>query len=97
MARTASLRVVVFQESDTWIAQALEHDICAQAGDLDSLYERFQATLEAEYDHARALGKASLDIAPAPQHFFQMWDERSRFAERIEGNDDGRVELALCA
>jgi hypothetical protein len=93
-----SLRVVIFQEGDIWIAQALEHDICAQGSDLDVVKERFVATMEAELDHAREQGKASLDHIPqAPDHFFQMWKERSSFSEKLEGNDDGQVELALCA
>jgi hypothetical protein len=100
MAKPANdgLRVVIFQEGDAWIAQGLEHDICAQGSDLSVLRERFVATLEAELDHAREQGKQTLEhIGPAPDHFFQMWKERSSFSEKLGGNDDGQVELALCA
>jgi hypothetical protein len=96
-AENDTLRVVIFQEGDIWIAQGLEHDICAQGSDLDALRGRFVATLQAEIDHAREQGKRSLkDIGPAPEHFFQMWEERSSFSSKL-GNSDGQVELALCA
>jgi hypothetical protein len=92
-----SLRVVVFQEGDAWIAQGLEHDIAAQGSDLEAVRERFVATFAAEQRQAREQGKQTLDIAPAPEHFFQMWEERSSFSAKLDGGNDSQVELALCA
>lgn len=100
MAKPANdvLRFVVFQDDSIWIAQGLEHDICTQAGDLTSLRARVSETLDAELDHAREHADGTLNaISRAPEHFFQMWNERSGFSVQLEGSSDGRVELALCA
>jgi hypothetical protein len=103
MAKTQegqNLRVVVFAEGNQWIAQALEHDICAQGPDLNTVQERLLDTIDAEVSMATAAGEVPfLSISPAPEHFFRMWDERSKFSAPVNltGNNDGRVELALCA
>ena len=101
MAKTNSdmLRVVVFKDGDMYVAQGLEHDICAQGPDLNTVHQRFLDTLDAERGMAAEDGKAELDLEPAPQHFFTMWEERSKFSSPVdlEGDNDGRVELALCA
>ena len=92
-AKNDTLRVVVFKEGDIWIAQALEHDICAQGADLDAVTERLQEAVAAEIGLAIANGEDPLaDIQPAPSNFFRMWDERSRFTTKGE-----RLQLALCA
>lgn len=94
------LRVVVFAEGDQWVAQGLEHDICAQGSDLDTVQERFLDTLDVERSMAVEAGESPFtNIGPAPEHFFRMWEERSKFSSpaSLEGNNDGQVELALCA
>ena len=92
-----NLRFVVYADDGAWTAQGLEHDICAHAPDLNTLYERLTATLQAEIAIAEKKGTTVAAIAPAPDHFFQMWQERSGFTLTIGGNSHGHAELALCA
>ena len=85
------LRVVIFREESAWIAQCLEHDICAQAGDINALRDRFLKTVECE------IQDGNLDnIDPAPEKFFQMWDKSS---SRKTGDSLPSVEyeFAMCA
>lgn len=90
------MRAVVFRDGDAWIAQALEHDICAQAADLKTLSLRFQATIRAEIEESLACGQTPLSgIPPAPEKFFAMWESRSEFSDHSHG--DVNVELALVA
>lgn len=97
MANNDSVRVIAFQECDQWVAQCLEHDICAQAADLDTLFARVEATLAAEYSALREAGKDGLNALPAaPEHFFRMWEKRSDF-NRTGAADGVNYELALCA
>jgi hypothetical protein len=97
MAINPSIRVIAFQECDQWVAQCLEHDICAQAPDLDTLYARFEATLLAEDAALKEVGKSGIDALPrAPEHFFRLWDKRSDF-NRSGAADGTPYELALCA
>lgn len=95
-----TIRVVVYPEADAWIAQALELDICAQGSTPDEVRESFLDTLDCELSMAADAGEdPSVSIGPAPSQFFAMWDQRSQFSctVKLEGNDDGQVELALCA
>ena len=64
------MRVIVRQEGDTWIAQCIEHDIGAQAGDVVTLLWRLRAALRAEERESMArYGVAFAGIDPAPQHY----------------------------
>ena len=83
-----TLRIVTFKEGDVWVAQCLEHDVCAQAADLDSVRSRIEMALQAE---------SPLDELPkAPAHFFELWDRKSDFQKT--GKTDGvEYEMALCA
>lgn len=92
-AKTNDLRVVVFKDGDMYVAQCLEHDICAQAADIKTLRHRLDAAVDAERDHARQMGKTISDsLAPAPEHFLEMW-EKSWGAQ----TESGDTRLALCA
>lgn len=93
-----AVRVVIFKEADQWIAQMLEHDICAQGPDLDTVRERFLATLRAEVAESERNGHAPLEnIGPAPALFEQKWNQRSSFAECRDGDDGVPVEFAIAA
>ena len=94
------IRVVVYSEGDAWVAQALELDICAQGANPDEARDHFLDTLDCELNIALQEGEdPAVTIGPAPSQFFAMWDQRSTFSstERLEGGEDGRVEMALCA
>jgi hypothetical protein len=84
----STVRIITFKEGDIWVAQCLEHDVCVQAGDLDSLRTRMEMALKAE---------SPLDKLPkAPAHFFELWEKKSGFNK--SGKSDGvEYEMALCA
>ncbi len=89
-----NIRVVVFQDSGVWVAQCLEYDICAQAGDLDTLHGRLEVAVNAERAAREHLGEGSFSgLDKAPDRFFLMW-ERCSFKSSKE---DQGLELALCA
>lgn len=94
------IRIIAFREGDCWIAQCLEYDICAQAPDLDELSARIDATIDAERAYSVSQDKKPFEgIGPAPEHFVEMWERRSKkFTSPVSsGGDAARVELALCA
>lgn len=79
-----TLRVVVFQDDGLWVAQCLEHDIGAQAGDLDTLMTRLEVTIKAELRETLEKGKPPFDgIDPAPERFHKMWERRARSRQRM--------------
>lgn len=74
-----TLRVVVFKDDDLWVAQCLEYDIGAQANDLDTLTDRLDAVVQAEFNESVDRGGAPFEgIEPAPERFHTMWEHRSR-------------------
>lgn len=82
------LRVVVFQEAELWVAQCLDHDVCVQGPDLDTVRSRMHIALKAE--------PALTNLPKAPEHFFKLWERKSEFTGN--GNADGvEYEMALCA
>lgn len=77
--QTITLRVVIFKDGALWVAQCLEHDIGAQAPDLDTLHDRFTVAVMSELRESLARHSAPLaGIDPAPKRFHQMWERRSR-------------------
>lgn len=79
---TASVRVIVFKDGEHWVAQCIEHDIGAQADDLDTLYDRLEVVFKAEMREARERNRAVFEgIEPAPKRFHQMWERRARSLE----------------
>lgn len=97
MSSEQALRIIAFSECNQWVAQCLEHDVCVQAPDLDTLRDRMEATLFAENESLRAAGKGGLDALPsAPDHFFRLWEKRSEF-DHVGAVDGVNYELALCA
>ena len=97
MIDSESIRVVVFQDGDKWVAQCLEYDIGAQADDTDKLLALFTAVLAAEMDEStRRHGRAFAGINAAPPHFQAMWDKRSRAFESIgKPVPDNRMNLDM--
>ena len=82
---TDPIRVVLRKESDQWVGQCLEVDICVQAPDLDTLEGRLEVALECEDDPAT--------IGPAPKHYFDVWET----ARKIESSRDSNIEMKLAA
>jgi hypothetical protein len=77
-------RVLLRKESDQWVAQCLDVDICVQAPDLDTLEGRFEVALKAE--DLSALGQA-------PQYYFDVWET----ARRVESPRGGNIEMKIAA
>lgn len=83
------VRVLVMASEGVFVAQGLEHDICVQAPDLDTLQRRFERACRAEAAiHDNGLD----DIAPAPPEFHEKWD-----AARALGGAPENTEMRLAA
>jgi len=96
-AKGSDMRVVVFKEENLWVAQALEHDICAQAADLKTVRARLQMTVSLERAYSASSGKEPFEgIEAAPKHFHDLWQKSSEFTDSSSDDDDG-IEMALCA
>ncbi len=96
MPMSQTIRVIAFKDGDQWVAQCLEHDICAIADDLETLQYRVEVAIEAE--RALCLEKGlDLDSLPAaPKYFFDKWSRRSEFDHSGQADGVG-YEMALCA
>jgi hypothetical protein len=96
------VRVVVFQECGQWVAQCLEYDIGAQAGDLDELRIHLEMTLHAEYVLRKGTDADPFPgIEPAPRHFHNLWDKCGNELTppaRMGGvQAEKPIRMALCA
>src|SRR5262245_11805331 len=77
-----SIRVIMFQDDGLWVAQCLEHDIGAQAPDVDTLMSRLEVVLTAECkESVERNNEPFAGIDPAPERFHQMWERRARSVE----------------
>ena len=63
-----SFRVLVFEESDMFVAQCLEKDIGAQGKDIEELFDHLTATIILEASFMERINKA-------PKRFFDMWED----------------------
>lgn len=70
--------VLFFREGESWVAQALEHDIAAQGATLSAAKKSFEKTLAGQIqldlqDEKTAL----LDIPPAPKMYWKMFENNN--------------------
>ena len=70
---TDTIRVIFYRDGEKWLGQAIEHDICVQANNLDDLYGRFEVAVRLECDEHGSLKH----IPSAPSHFETMWARKS--------------------
>lgn len=78
MTNPGQIRVILIQDGETWMAQCLEHDIGAQAKDLDTLQSLLTVAIQAEMNESiRRHGKPFAGIEPAPKSFFDLWEKRA--------------------
>ncbi|QBR71696.1 hypothetical protein CU048_10860 [Beijerinckiaceae bacterium] len=96
MQTLQSVRVVILNDGGQWIAQCLEHDICAMANNLDTLQSRLEVAIEAELELCKSEGRDLSSLPQAPAHFFTLWDKRSNF-DKSEMIDGVGYQMALCA
>ena len=93
----------MFEEAGLWVAQCLEHDIAAQAEDIDTLNARLNATLKAEFlESMKRHGEPFAGIDPAPERFQRMWNHRAQSfnivnAPVVFNESRMNVDLALVA
>lgn len=85
------INAVAFKEGDAWVAQGLEYDIVAHAGDFQDLPDAFSRAVMENICITEHLGRAPLaGIDPAPQRFHEMFN-----AARVELTPTRPVEPAL--
>jgi hypothetical protein len=79
-----TIRAIVFKEGEMYIGQCLEYDIAAQAVDLDTLVDRLELTIEAEFAYCTEAGVTPKDcISPAPNYYHALWDRASLTLAKI--------------
>lgn len=85
-------RVVVFNDEGTFVAQCLEHDICAFAPDLETLRGRFLDVFYIEANMGINDGTEPFSgIDPAPQKFQNMWPSLDAELGRLHYMNDSVV------
>jgi hypothetical protein len=90
------LRAIVFKEGNFYIAQCLEYDICAQAGDIDAVLDRLDLVIETEFELCCEKGAQPKDcIAPAPNYYHELWEKRSLNIERVAMPTPNGVSLEV--
>ena len=101
---SSGIRVIVFREDETWVAQCIEYDIGAQADNLTTLQRRFDATMAADIEESIARnGAPFVGLDPAPACYVQMWEANSASAAMkkvgVAPDNSPRIEyeLAMCA
>ncbi len=73
MTNEISVRVVFFQEDETWVAQCLEYDIAAFAKRMRDLPKAFNRAIAANVCANHDMGREGLEgIPPAPQRYRRM-------------------------
>lgn len=100
MDKSKPIRVVMFRDGNSWVAQCLEHDIRAQADSLEKLQSRLQFALNLEREASVEInGEPFKGIDPAPASYFEMWENCSMSAapRSKSGGLLPGCELALCA
>jgi hypothetical protein len=79
-----SLQWVVFQDSGWWVAQCLEHDLCAAGRNPEELARRVVMQIRTQF-----LGDLAEDrppfsrLRPAPERYWQRSAENERFAADV--------------
>lgn len=96
---TDQIRIVVFQDGDTWVAQCLEYDIGAQAESLEKLYECLAVVIDAEREESQNRhGQEFAGIPEAPENFHKLYEKRAgRFLPEDSVSVESNLTFALCA
>jgi hypothetical protein len=76
MAAENTIRVVLYPQGNTWIAQALEYDLAACAASIRESMKRMVATIaDAHAFTVQKFGRPFEGIEPAPARFFDMFEQ----------------------
>lgn len=74
MVESVSIRAVVFQDGERWIAQCLEYDLCTSAKDRKELTRKLASQLRLQLMLDLAKGEKPFQALPrAPQRFWEMY------------------------
>ena len=74
MTQEIFIRVIVFKEEGTYIAQCLEYDICAYAKDEETVLKHFVTKFGFERNLSiERNGAPFAGIESAPEEYEQMW------------------------
>jgi len=75
-----NLSVLLFRETDTWVAQCLEFDIVAQASTIDDVIYEFQRVLCGHIAIRKELNLPPLesDMPPAPEVYWRQYERAAR-------------------
>ena len=83
------LRVVAFQENDSWIAQCIDFDLCVQGKDLAQAKRRMTALIRLEASYTKEkFGDCFAGLDPAPDYFAAMFEGAE---ESLVGEMDFRL------
>lgn len=92
------LSIVVYEDGDLWVAQAVEHDIAARAATADEVPRAFERALLAHLTINRKLGRDALEgIAPAPPEFRVLFEKAAAFKISERDRQIGEFRLAEVA
>ena len=86
-----TMRVILFKDGEKWIAQGLEHDICASATTVEDVFSRFAVAVEAE---CKEHGGSLAAIAPAPAYYQRLWETRASNLEPVKAHEPFSYGLA---
>jgi hypothetical protein len=96
-----TIRAIIFEDGDQWVAQCLEYDIAVQGEDLDTVRSRLLVAIRAEAEAGIEFhGEPFKAIEPAPRHFHDMWARkgtRFRDTSSIGGASPITVEQSVAA
>lgn len=76
-----TINAVIFPDPDTnvWVAQCLDYDICVQADTLEEVHDAFEKALAATAFTSIMLGQKPFDgIEQAPKKFWDMFDHAKK-------------------
>jgi hypothetical protein len=95
-----SLRVLIFKEQTSYIAQCLEYNLVAQGDTIAAVKRAFAGLFAATIRAAERNGIAPLsNLKPAPRHVFEAWESAAHLAERlrfkVSADQPAEAELAI--
>ena len=83
-----TIRVVVYQRGETWIAQALEIDVATQERSFNRVLKKLVEEIAAAHEYTcRKFGKPFFGMEQAPHEFQEMFDQAA-------GNEDVEIDIS---
>ena len=90
---SGKIRVILFPEADMWLAQGIEHDICAQGPTKEEAITRFKMTVMLESREEGGLDA----IGPAPKRFADLWQNDAEEGDLSTPSGDLDIDLRIAA